>query len=143
MEQVHAHGKLKLNAPENNKYSVDFVPNSLEESLDFAALLRHEMRLHGKRASSKSINQLQTELRECLQAEENMGNLLAQISQSATRAEAIERIMAFVLCIMHCKNCVRLKILTMILIEGLSNFQGKKFIICKKLTVSRNVRKCT
>ena len=126
MEQVRAHGKLKLGA-ENDKNSVDFVPNSIEESLDFVSLLRKEMRLRGKQANNKSLSQLQAELRECLQAEKNMDELVAQISESTTRAEAIERIMAFVPCIMHCENRVGLKILTMILIEGLSNYQGKKF----------------
>ena len=125
-EQVESHGKLKLGT-ENDKKSVDFVPNSVEESLDFVSLLQKEMRLRGKQANNKSLSQLQAELRECLQAEKNMNELVAQISESTTRAEAIERIMAFVPCIMHCENRVGLKILTMILIEGLSNYQGKKF----------------
>ena len=77
MEPVCANDKLNLDAPENKKYSVDFVPNSLEESLDFAALLRHVMRLRGKRASNKSIKQLQTELCECLQAEKKYGQFVS------------------------------------------------------------------
>ena len=66
MEPVHAYRILKLAAPENANFSVDFVPNSLEESLNSVLILRNEMRLRGKRASNNSLNQLQTELRECL-----------------------------------------------------------------------------
>ena len=56
-----------------------------------------------------------------------MDDLMAQIIESTRHAEAIEHIMVFVPYIMHCKNRVGLKILTMIMIKGLSNYQGKKF----------------
>ena len=70
MEQVKSHGNLKLGT-ENNNNSVDFVPNSVEESLDFVSLLQKEMRLCGKEANNKSLSQLQVELCECLQAEKD------------------------------------------------------------------------
>ena len=57
----------------------------------------------------------------------SMNKLISRISQAKTREEAMERIMTFVPCIMHCENRVGIKILTMIFIEGLSNYQGAKF----------------
>ena len=49
------------------------------------------------------------------------------ICESLTREEAMARIIIFVPCIMHCENRVGIKLLTMLLIEGLSNFQGANF----------------
>ena len=126
MERFNTEGKLKF-GQENNKQSIDFVPNAVEENLEFVSLLKAEMRLRDKQTTNKILNQLRSELRECLEAEKQMKELISQISQSATRAEAIEHIMLFVLCIMRCKNRVSIKILTMNLIEGLSNYQGSKF----------------
>ena len=39
----------------------------------------------------------------------------------------MKRIMTFVPCIMHCENRIGIKILTMLFIEGLSDYQGAKF----------------
>ena len=66
-------------------------------------------------------------MQECLAAEVNMEKLIAKIKEGKTREEAMERIMTFVPCIMHCENCVGIKILTMLFIKGLSNYQGSNF----------------
>ena len=126
MKKVRSEGKLKLGL-ENDKFSVDFVPNSVEESMLFVCLLKKEMRIRGRSTLRKNLNQMQSELKECLLAEQKMNQLIDQISQSSTREQAMERIMHFIPCIMHCENRVCIKILTMILIEGLSNYQWAKF----------------
>ena len=56
-----------------------------------------------------------------------MDKLIGQIGKAKTREQAMIHIMMFVPCIMHCENCVGIKFLTMLFIEGLSNFQGAKF----------------
>ena len=126
MERVRKDGKLK-NGLKNDCNSVNYVPNTVEETTEFTRLIIQEMRLRGRSTLRKDLGQLQDEMRECLTAEENMKKLIGQISEGKTREEAMSRIMTFVPCIMHCKNRVGLKILTMILIKGLSNFQGAKF----------------
>ena len=126
MELVNNEGTLKLGL-ENNKKSVSFVPNNDEEGLVFTRLLMKEMRLRGRSTLGKNLNQIQAELKESLEAEKRMSQLIDQISQSSTREQAMERIMTFVPCIMHCENRVCIKILTMIVIEGLSNYQGARF----------------
>ena len=73
------------------------------------------------------LNQIQSELKECLEAEINMKQLISRISQAKTREEAVKQILTFVLCIMHSKNRFGIKILTMLFIEDLSNDQGSKF----------------
>ena len=72
-------GKLKLGL-ENSKYSVDFVPTSVEESMLFDALLKKEMCMRSRITLWKYINQMQTELKECLLVEQKMEQLLVQIS---------------------------------------------------------------
>ena len=126
MKKVRKEGKLKLGL-ENNKYSVDFVPTSVEESMSFAALLKKEMCMRSRSTLRKDINQMQAELKECLLAEQKMTQLLDQISQASTREQAIDKIIKFVPCIMHCENRVCIKVLTMILIEGLNNHQAGNF----------------
>ena len=126
MEKVRREGKLKL-LPERDSNSIDYVPNTAEEHIIFISLVKKEMRLRNRTTLRKNLNQLRAEVRECLVAEQQMDELIEQISQSTTRAEAIERIMQFVPCIMHAENRMGIKILTMIFIDGLSNYQGALF----------------
>ena len=126
MEKVRNEGTLKLGLEHDNK-SVNFVPSTVEESTNFTRLLIKEMRLRGRSTLRKDLAQLQAELHDCLIAEKKMSNLIGQITESKTREEAMKRIMTFVPCIMHCENRVGIKIMTMLFIEGLSNYQGAKF----------------
>ena len=50
--------------------------------------------------------------------------LITQIECNKERKEAMIRIMTFIPCILHIENRVGLKMLTMLLIEGLSSTQG-------------------
>ena len=126
MEKVKKDGRLKIGT-ENQKNSITYIPNTVEETTEFTRLLITEMRLRGRSTLQKSLAQMQEELLECLTAEKNMEELIGQISEAKTREEAMKRIMTFVPCIMHYKSRVGIKLLTMILIEGLSNYQGAKF----------------
>jgi hypothetical protein len=125
-EKVRAEGKL-VSGAENNPRSITYVPNTMDDTMAYSRLLIKEMRLRRRSTLRKTLNQLQSELKECLAAEMSMNKLISRISQAKTREEAMERIMTFVPCIMHCENRVGIKILTMIFIEGLSNYQGAKF----------------
>ena len=120
-------GKLKIGL-ENDNQSIDFVPNTSEETTEFTLLLIKEIRLQGGSMLRKDIGQLQDKLQDCLQAEESMEKMIGQIIEENTCVQAMQHIIMFVMCIMHCKSRVGIKILTMLLIEGLSNYQGVKFL---------------
>ena len=75
-----------------------------------------EMKLRGRSTIRKDIGQVQDKLRDCLEAEASMQKLIGQISEGNTRAQAMQRIMMFVPCIMHCESRVGIKNLTTILI---------------------------
>ena len=64
-----------------------------------------------------------------------MDELITQISKWNNMAEVIHIIIAFVLYILYANNKEGLKILTIILIEGLRNFQGKNN------TINRYIKK--
>ena len=108
MEFVKKQGKLKIGS-ENNRQSVNVVPTTVEESTYFTSLLIKEMRLRGRNTLQKYVAQLQDELCDCLTAEDNMEKLIGQICEGKTREEAMERIMMFALCIIHCETRVGIK----------------------------------
>ena len=62
-----------------------------------------EMELWGKMTSNKMLGQMKKEIKECLQADNNMKTLIEQISQTETRYEAIKRIIQYVLYVLHCE----------------------------------------
>ena len=94
---------------ENDRQSVNFVPTTVEEITDFTRILIKEMRLRSCSTLQKDVAQLQDELRDCLTAEANMEKLIGQICEGKTREEAMEHIMMFVPCIMHCETRVCIK----------------------------------
>ena len=53
-----------------------------------------------------------------------MTELIEQLSHTQTRAKEIEKIMKYVPCVMHCENCMSLKIITMLLEKDLLYAQG-------------------
>ena len=94
----------------------------------FTCLLIKEMILRKHSTLIKDLANLQDELKNYLTAEANMEKLIGKIGKAKTQEQAMNCIIMFVPCIMHCKNCVGIKILTMLFIEVLSNFQGAKFL---------------
>ena len=122
MERVKREGKFKIGV-KSDKLSINYTPQTMDETTEFMLLLIKEMRLCGCSTLQKDLAQLQRELKEYLEAEASMELLIGQITEGRNCEESMERIMIFVPCIMHCENRVGIKILTMLLIEGLSNYQ--------------------
>jgi hypothetical protein len=56
-----------------------------------------------------------------LRVKDSINKLLDQTDRSEQKDEAVFQVMGCVPCILHCKNCVGLKIFSMVLSEGLSN----------------------
>ena len=72
MEKVKKDGRLKIGT-ENQKNSITYIPNTVEETTEFTRLLITEMRLRGRSTLRKSLAQMQEELLECLTAEKYGG----------------------------------------------------------------------
>ena len=100
----------------------------------FASLIMKEMRLQGKSTIQKSLDQMLSELKESLIAEKDMNDLIKLISEASMHKDTMTRIMLFIPCIMHCKNRIDIKKFTMLLIQGLMNFQGARFHDLEEIT---------
>ena len=116
-------GKLKL-VGSQHKNSIDYVPASMDESIESMQDVVKEMELRKLPTVNKTVNQMRNEIRECLVSEEEMTRLVGQLNQAETRADAMEKIMQYVPCILHAENRIGIKIFTMFLQEALSNAQG-------------------
>ena len=134
MEKIQKDGKLKLIGSQY-KHSLDYTPATMEESMMFMSDVVHKMNLRGLTTANKTINQMRHEIKEILEAENAMVQLIEQISHSETQTAAMIQIMRYIPCIMHCENHVEIKMLTMLLIEGLSNAQGN-LLVCEEAGTS-------
>ena len=136
MNKVRRHGKLKL-SDSHYKNSIDYLPANMDKSMEFIGLLMNKMTIRDRSPAGKTVPQMRKEIKACLEAEQNMDKLVKQISENDTRASVIERIMQYVPCILHLENRVAIKILTMLLIEGLSNTAAGSIDICSEETIKQ------
>ena len=121
MERVRKDGKLRLRAIQY-KDSIDCIPANMDESVQMIGILMKKMRIQNCSPAGKSVPQIRQEIKECSEAEENMDDLVKQISEADIRTQSIEKIMQYLPCLMHLENIVGIKILTMLLIEDISFF---------------------
>ena len=89
--RVDSKGKLKFIGSQY-KNSIDYVPTTMEESLQFMANFMHELNIRDFTTAEKSLAVMRHEVKECLEAESEMRQLIEQIDNTGTR-EAMERIM--------------------------------------------------
>ena len=66
-----------------------------------------------------------------------MEDLISHISKAETRANAIKKIILYLPCVIHLENHVLIKILTMLLTEGLSNATEGRIEECNKDTIKK------
>ena len=66
-----------------------------------------------------------------------MDELVKQIGENDTRTAVMEKIMQYVPCVLHLENRVALKILTMLLIEGISNAAAGNITSCNEDTIKQ------
>ena len=83
----------------------------------------------------KSVPQMRDEIKCCLQAEQNMDELVKQIGENDTCTAIMDKIMQYVPCVLHLENRVALKILTMLLLEELSNAAAGNINSCNEDTI--------
>ena len=82
------------------------------------------MHLRGRSVIRKGMSQMRQEIIECLTMEKEISLLIEQIKCNNKQKYAIIQIMAYIPCIMHMETRIGIKILTLLLIEGLSSVQG-------------------
>jgi hypothetical protein len=107
-----------------NKFSIDYEPQSISELDCFHLLLTQEARLR-KIFSWNTWGVLRTTLKSKLLAELSLEYLLSSIDHITTKADALYFIRQAIPCILHLENRTLLKLFFLMLREGLANAQGK------------------
>ena len=79
------------------------------------------MQLRGIPIAGNTLQQMKQIMHNALHMEQDMKNLITQIECNKEQKEAMIRIMTIISCILHMENIVGLKMLTMLLIKGLSS----------------------
>ena len=93
----------------------------MQVSMELISSLIDKMAIWVRSPAGKIVPQMRSEIKECLEAEKNMEDLISPISETETRENAINKIMLYIPCVMYLENHVDIKIVTMLLIEGMSN----------------------
>ena len=70
----------------------------MPECINFGTWLNDEMHLRGQTVQNKTAGQMRNEIIQCLEAENEMRELLVQIDENELRKESMVRIMACVPC---------------------------------------------
>lgn len=107
-----------------NKFSIDYEPQSISELEAFHVLLTQEARLR-KIHSWNTWGCLRLGLKARIQAELSLEFLLSSIDHVKTKEDALYFIRQAIPCILHLENRTLLKLFMLLLREGLSNAQGK------------------
>jgi hypothetical protein len=111
--------RLKPNSETYHK-SIGFIPNNHAEKTQFSALLTKELMLRSLPTDGDIVIRRER-LRDSLRREYELRNLLKKIDHGTPQENALFLVMQSIPCILHCANRVNLKILTVLLCEGLSN----------------------
>jgi hypothetical protein len=107
-----------------DKYSIDFEPQSIFELDAFHLLLMEEARLR-KIYSWNTWGSLRIEMKSRLVAEKSFEFLLSSMDHVKSKDDALYFIRQAIPCILHLENRTLLKLFILLLREGLSNAQGK------------------
>eukprot|EP00978_Attheya_sp_CCMP212_P031770 scaffold121323_cov32-Attheya_sp.AAC.3 len=121
---------------QSNPKSIHFIPQTLTENAKFSNLLIRELLLRELPAMG-DITLRRERLRDTLRRERFMRRLQKQSEHGTVEDSALFLVMQSIPCILHCSNRVNLKILTMLLMDGLS-YAKKGKIISEFKDVSTN-----
>jgi hypothetical protein len=136
--------KIRYRKSENsntNPKSIWYEPNSSRRVTSFNKLLTDELILRGLEFPLRSTwVQRRDLLLEALKREQLILDLIDRIEHCKTKEEAVFIVMKCIPCILHCENRVGLKLLTMLLVEGLSN--AKKALLFAELPTEQKRIDC-
>jgi hypothetical protein len=107
----------------SNRHSIDYNPSGMEDIDNFTEFLCDELELRSLDMTG-SMEEMLQRLKQSLQHEQRLQVLLDQVSHFEGVGIALFQVMPAVPCILHCENCVCLKIITMLLIEGFLNAEA-------------------
>ena len=124
IEDIKKNGCLKYTLSKQERNSIYYEPETMNECQTFSKKIVNEMRIRKRTTMRKTMNQMRAEISECLKIEEEMTELVDHIGSNDERKNVMVKIMAYIPCIMHCETRVCIKVLTLLLIEGLSSAQG-------------------
>jgi hypothetical protein len=105
-----------------NTLSIHFQPESTQERQQYSSLLTAELRLRNLDLTG-GLSTRRERLRLVLNTERTLRNLLSAISHGTPRDNAMFILMSTIPCVLHGENRVGIKVLYMLLNEGLSNCQ--------------------
>ena len=105
--------------------SINFEPTSVAEASKFMDLLVEESLLRDMDVLEKTREELRSEFKTKLGQEEHLRRLLARL-QHCTPEEGVSFVLLqWIPCILHMENRIRIKVLTLLFAEGLSDANGK------------------
>jgi len=109
---------------DRNPASIHFHPETAEEKLKFGELLSAELILRGMSPVGRLSTKVETLLK-AVRAEAKIRLLLTELEHGSPSEGAMFLLIQAIPCILHMENRVGIKILTMLMIEGLSNAKKK------------------
>lgn len=104
----------------SNKYSIHFSYRNLAEQMAFGSFLTDELKLRGLSVSG-NLERRRDRLRESFRKEAAVFEQLEELEHGRQRNGALFLLMQAIPCILHMENRVGIKVITMLLIRGLSN----------------------
>jgi hypothetical protein len=123
------------------KHSVHFVPTNDTERQEYNQLLTRELILRNYPVITVVEMEMRREaLRDMLREEKNVRNLLKKIEHAKPDENASFLLMQTVPCCLHCSNRSNLKVMTVLLQEGLSNAKSGD-ILSDVTSVGRRIDK--
>ena len=108
--------------------SIHFIPLNTMEKQSFSRLLSNELMLRGL-CMSGSMDCRREILREALQRESTVARLAKEIAHGKVKEGAYFLLMHTLPCVLHMENRNGIKLMTMVIIEGLSNAK-KQSLYC-------------
>ena len=101
-------------------YSIWFEPRKNSDRVDFSKLFNEELQIRGVMEPVGNLTSRREQLRECLCREYRLRKLQEETGASERPETAMFLLMQAVPCILHLENRVALKLLTMVVLEGIS-----------------------
>jgi hypothetical protein len=129
LEEIQANSKMtpfdvETESSKNDPTSIYFVPENHAQRQAFSCLVTDELILRGLDING-TLEEWWEMLQEAMKGESTIARLSKEISHGEVKEGAYFLLMQTLPCMLHMENCNGIKILTMVLIEGLSNAKKK------------------
>ena len=133
MTQHNVEMEDPLLSSKKDDMSIHFVPTTDHERKRYSQLLRNELMLRGL-VIPGTLDVRRENLRPALHREVTISRLATEIAQGEVKEGAYFLLMHTLPCVLHMENRNGIKLLTMVLIEGLSNAKKRRIVCTPILT---------